>query len=85
MQKDNIHQNVIKWKANDVSISAFSFPAPVPLSVLKTQTHGSPQVEVHDRLDGVPSSGGDVTLKARKQRSHNVDAVLPPLSGRKHS
>lgn len=39
----------------------------------------SPVVEVHDSLDGVPASRGDVSLEPGEQRCDDIHAVLPPL------
>lgn len=65
--------------------SAFSFPFTIPLSMLNSDVCGSPVVEVHDGLEGVPSPRGDVSLKAGKQRGHDVHAVLLTLPVREHS
>ena len=45
----------------------------------------SPVVEVHDGLEGVPSSRGDVSFKAREQRGDHVHAVLLTLPVSKQS
>lgn len=39
----------------------------------------SPVVEVHDSLDGVPASRGDVSFEPGEQRRDDIHAVLPPL------
>lgn len=46
---------------------------------------GSPVVEVHDGLNGVPSSRGDIPLKSREQRRDHVHAVLLTLPESKHT
>lgn len=43
----------------------------------------SPVVKVHDGLDGVPASRGDVSLEAGQQWGHDVHAVLLALPVRK--
>lgn len=76
---------LIKKYMRPESTSALPFPFAIPLSILTSDLCGSPVVEVHYGLDGVPSSCGDVSLKARKQRGDNVHAVLLTLPVRKHS
>lgn len=82
---NQLERNEIKSNSNDTSTSAFSFPFTIPLSMLNSDVCGSPVVEVHDGLEGVPSPRGDVSLKAGKQRGHDVHAVLLTLPVREHS
>lgn len=69
------------YKHNTSHTCFLTFPLPLSMQHLSSvkKSRDSPVVKVHDSLDGIPSTSGDVSLEAGKQRGDHVHTVFLTL------